>query len=135
MDDLIKRLEEAEEGSRKLDAEIALLLGGPQAYFNDFKSNIDGYQFGGFSDVDGPDCFSGDAIWAGGGRSWEAPTYTASVDDALGLAGNDIDKIEVLDDALDDTVQRGYPTGRFTEKLIINICLVIVRRHTACQAS
>lgn len=82
---LIAALEAAESGNRALDAEIALLIGAPQAYFNGLGSDVDGYPFGGFGDVDGPDCFDGDAIWAGGGRSWCSPAYTESVDDALAL--------------------------------------------------
>jgi hypothetical protein len=72
----------AKNASWRLDARIALALGLPQAYFNGFKTDTDGYPFAGFADVDGPSCF-GAAHWGGGGRGWHAPPFTASLDAAL----------------------------------------------------
>lgn len=85
---LIERLEAAEEGSRELDAEIALAIRAPQEYFSRFDKDTDGYPWPGWSDVDGPECYD-DAIWGGGGRGWTAPQYTTSIDAALTLIPKD----------------------------------------------
>lgn len=84
--DLLERVKAATGPDRKLDGDIAYTLGLPQEFFNSFSKDVDGYPFPGFTPeaVDGPDCFDG-PIWGGGGRTWEAPQFTASIDAALAL--------------------------------------------------
>jgi hypothetical protein len=69
---LIARLDASPEGSRELDGEIALRLGLPAEFFGD-------------TEFDGPECFDGQPIWAGGGRSFEAIDYTTSISAARSL--------------------------------------------------
>jgi hypothetical protein len=79
--DLIERLEQGTGADRTLDGDIALALGLPQAYFDSFDTDDNGRSpFTGFKEVDGPECFFGEPEWAGGGRSWVAPVFTASLD-------------------------------------------------------
>lgn len=84
-DDLIKRLEAAEEGSRELDGDIALILDAPRHFFESKGVSFDPTAL----QVDGPDCFGGKPIWGGGGHLWEAPQYTTSIDAALTLVLED----------------------------------------------
>jgi hypothetical protein len=76
--ELIERLEKARGPDRHLDAAIALHVGAPKAFFESVGVSFDD------GTVDGPDCFD-DAIWGGGGHSYEALRYTASIDAALTL--------------------------------------------------
>lgn len=81
LSDLIERLEQGSGADRALDGDIALALGMPQAYFDSFDTDENGRSpFTGFKEVDGPECFFGKPEWAGGGRSWVAPAFTASLD-------------------------------------------------------
>lgn len=86
-DDLIKRLEAAEEGSRELDGDIALILDAPRHFFESKGVSFDPTAL----QVDGPDCFGGKPIWGGGGHLWEATHYTTSIDAALTLVPEDFD--------------------------------------------
>jgi hypothetical protein len=70
MTDLKSRLAEASGADRELDGDIALAFGLPQEFFGDgFKP---GY-------VDGPNS-CGPGRWAGGGKSYDAPDFTSSLD-------------------------------------------------------
>jgi hypothetical protein len=84
--ELAERLEKASGPDRVLDGDLALAFGLPQEFFNQFAADIDGIPFKttGFDNVDGPDCYHA-PIWGGGGRRWEAPTYTSSIDAAVAL--------------------------------------------------
>lgn len=84
--DLKRRLEEATGPDRTIDGEIALAFSLPQNFFNSFETDVDGYLYEGFKEVDGPECFNGAPIWSGGGRSWTAAKFTASIDATLALA-------------------------------------------------
>lgn len=75
--EVIERLEKATDGSRELDAEIALIAGLPQAFF--------GSKFG-TDYVDGPESHFDAATWSGMGRVFNAPAFTASIDAAVSLA-------------------------------------------------
>lgn len=75
---LIARLEAAEAGSREMDGEIALAFGYPRDVWGDaFDRPLA---------VDGPAFHNDAATWSGEGKSWSAPTFTASLDAALALA-------------------------------------------------
>ena len=87
LEKLIERLETGSGDDRGIDAEIALLSRHPQAFF--------GGDFG-TSYVDGPECFGGDAIWAGRGKSWTAPRYSGSLDAALAFAESMKAPIELI---------------------------------------
>ena len=68
---LAERCEKATGPDPKLDAAMDLLVGNPQNFF--------GPAFG-TDYVDGPERHDGAATWAGGGRRYYAPPYTASLD-------------------------------------------------------
>lgn len=99
---LIARVEAATEGSRELDAEIALAIGGPHAYF-------------------------AEPTWSGGGREWVAPRYTGFLDSARILVreGNDsgVDPIKgsgpftayVMCGGTGNVVWERHKGGRFVE--------------------
>ena len=77
--ELLAKVQAATGPDREIDAALALLAGEPQTFFGQFGLSLDH-----FGEVDGPECFR-DARWAGGGHSYVAPTYTASLDAALAL--------------------------------------------------
>ncbi|MBN8535400.1 MAG: hypothetical protein J0L51_15085 [Rhizobiales bacterium] len=66
-----ERCEKATGPDREIDATLDLLVGGPQDFF--------GPAFGTVY-VDGPEYHNGAATWAGGGRRYYVPVYTASLD-------------------------------------------------------
>jgi hypothetical protein len=78
MTDLIKRLEEAEEGSRELDCDLAEMLGEvPVDAFRMHGTMTGRYGTGPYS-------------------AWTAPDYTTSLDAALALAERKVGNYEAL---------------------------------------
>lgn len=81
----LARVEAASGPDRRLDVAIAAALGQPQDYFAQFATDVDGRPWVGWSDVDGPEFFTSEDRWSGGGRSWVAPAYTSCLDAAVAL--------------------------------------------------
>lgn len=74
---LIERIEAATEGSRELDAEIALAMNLPREAFGPV------YDQRGM--IDGPEYHVEKGTWSGNGMTWRAPDFSTSIDAALTL--------------------------------------------------